>query len=217
MIYEHRTYTLLAGKLPEWLEHFGHDTVPLFKKYGAGLMGVWRTAIGTSNEALYILSFENLSHREKVWQAIRQDDLFIKSVVQGPPRVEKVVNKIARATDYSPAKVTQPAGEKWVYVHRTHNVVPGKMQEFHEFRKKSLPIWEKHGMHIVSYLQTTIGESNEVISITAFNGPDGQDEVNDAIHRDEAFQALARERRGSITDVRTVTTILQATNYSPLQ
>ena len=103
MVYEHRTYNILPGKMPEFVEGFGNMIVPLFKKHGAELIGAWQTAIGQNNEFVYILGFKNLAEQEKFWCAFRQDEQF-KAYMQSGIRVAFAVNKILLPTSYSPLK-----------------------------------------------------------------------------------------------------------------
>ena len=103
MIYEHRTYNILPGMMPAFVEAFGSLIVPLFEKYGAKLVGSWQTAIGQNNEFVYILGFQDLAAQEKFWAVFRKDEQF-KTYRQGGVRVAHVVNKILRPTSYSPLK-----------------------------------------------------------------------------------------------------------------
>ena len=100
MIYEHRTYSILPGKMGEFTEAFG-TIVPLFAKHGAKMIGAWQTSIGTSNEFVYILGFENMAAQEKFWAAFRQDP-GMKAYLAGGVRTDHVVNKILRPVACSP-------------------------------------------------------------------------------------------------------------------
>lgn len=103
MIYEHRTYSILPGKMPEFVESFGSIIRPLFEKHGAKLIGCWQTSIGQSNEFVYILGFADLASQEEFWRVFRQDDEF-KRYSLGGPRVAYVVSKILVPTTFSPLK-----------------------------------------------------------------------------------------------------------------
>ena len=103
MIYEHRTYYLLPGKLPEFLTAFEGTPMKVFERHGAKLVGFWTTEIGQSNEITYILAYNSLADMEQVKQKIGQDEEMIK-YRQQPPRVEKVVAKILRPSAFSPLK-----------------------------------------------------------------------------------------------------------------
>ena len=101
MIYEHRTYTILPGKMEEYVETFGKIIVPLFEKHGAKLVGVWQTEIGQSNEFVYILGFQDLNDRDRFFKSIRQDEEFNKYRQSGL-RVAYTTSKIIKPTSYSP-------------------------------------------------------------------------------------------------------------------
>ncbi len=103
MVYEHRTYNILPGKMPEFVEAFGNMIVPLFKKHGAKLIGAWQTAIGQNNEFVYILGFADLAEQERFWRVFRQDEQY-KSYGQSGIRVAFVISKILHPTSYSPLK-----------------------------------------------------------------------------------------------------------------
>ena len=103
MIYEHRTHNILPGKMPEFVEAFGDIIVPLFDKHGAKLIGAWQTAIGQSNEFVYILGFEDLNERERFWSVLPQDEQF-RTYIQGGIRVAFIISKILRPISCSPLK-----------------------------------------------------------------------------------------------------------------
>lgn len=103
MIYEHRTYYLLPGKLQEFVEAFAETPAKVFEKHGAKLVGFWTTDIGQNNEVIYILAFNDMAHRDRVWQQVREDQDMIR-YRQAGVRVEKIVNKIIRPSAFSPLK-----------------------------------------------------------------------------------------------------------------
>ncbi len=106
MIYEHRTYSVLPGKMSEFCEVFGNEIVPLFPKHGAKLIGTWQTAIGQSNEFVYILGFKDLADQERFWRVFHEDEGFKKYAQssQREPRVAYATSKILQPTPYSPLK-----------------------------------------------------------------------------------------------------------------
>ncbi|MFC2059642.1 NIPSNAP family protein [Chloroflexota bacterium] len=103
MVYEHRTYDILPGKMAEFVDDFGNIIVPLFDKYGVRLVGAWQVTIGKNNEFIYILGFESLNEREKFWKDLKQDEEFRK-YQQGGARTAYVTSKILQPTSYSPLK-----------------------------------------------------------------------------------------------------------------
>ena len=103
MIFEHRTYNIVPGKMPEFIKAFGDMIVPLFEKHQAKLVGSWQTSIGQNNEFVYILGFKDLADQERFWQVFRQDPKFME-YLQGGIRVASSISKILQATTYSPLK-----------------------------------------------------------------------------------------------------------------
>jgi len=87
----------------EFIEAFGEIIVPLFEKHGAKLIGAWQTAIGQSNEFVYILGFKDLADRERFWQVLPQDEQF-RAYIQGGTRIAFIVSKILRPIPNSPLK-----------------------------------------------------------------------------------------------------------------
>ncbi|MFC1945220.1 NIPSNAP family protein [Chloroflexota bacterium] len=101
MIYEHRTYTILPGKMAEFVEAFGKSIAPIFPRYGAKLIGAWRPSIGQNNEFFYIVGFEDLSQQQAFWQKFREDPDVVEYRKSGV-RVAYLTNKIMVPTTYSP-------------------------------------------------------------------------------------------------------------------
>ena len=104
MIYEHRFYYILPGKLPEFLDAFAKTPLKVFARHGAKMVGFWTPVLGQSNEIIYILSFEDLAHRERVWAQIDSDpemQQYRRESLEHP-KVEKIMSKILRPSAFSP-------------------------------------------------------------------------------------------------------------------
>jgi hypothetical protein len=107
MIYEHRVYEVLPGKLPALNERFATVTLRFFEKYGIKALGFWTDEVGSTNRLTYILAFEDMAQRDKAWEGFRADPermrLFAESEKDGP-LVARIANTIMKATAYSPLK-----------------------------------------------------------------------------------------------------------------
>ena len=80
MIYETRVYRCLPGRLPALLNRFETITLKLWEKHGIRQAGFFTTLIGESNQELtYLLAWESLAEREKVWTAFLADPAWIKA------------------------------------------------------------------------------------------------------------------------------------------
>jgi hypothetical protein len=80
MIYELRVYQCIPGRLPVLLKRFEEHTLKLFEKHGIKQAGFWTVLIGDGNNDLhYLLAWESLAQREKVWAAFQADPAWIKA------------------------------------------------------------------------------------------------------------------------------------------
>lgn len=80
MIYELRIYRCLPGRLPALLKRFETATLKLWEKHGIRQAGFFTTVIGESNNDLtYMLKWESLAEREKLWTAFMTDPDWISA------------------------------------------------------------------------------------------------------------------------------------------
>ena len=106
MIYETRIYETHPGKLGALNDRFRNHTMRIFEKYGIKIIGYWTSEVGQFSDRLtYIIAFEDQGHREKAWNAFRNDPEWNKvrteSELEGPI-VKRVFNNLLTPTDYSP-------------------------------------------------------------------------------------------------------------------
>ena len=105
MLYELRTYHVVPGKLPAVNNRFEHQALPLFAKHGINPVGFWTTYIGPSANTLrYILAWDDLGDREKIWNAFASDPdwLAIRAETEKDgPLIERAENMILTPTSYS--------------------------------------------------------------------------------------------------------------------
>jgi NIPSNAP len=109
LIYEWRVYEVVPGRMEALNERFAKITLKYFEKHGIKVVGFWTAIVGTTNILYYMLAFEDLAHREKVWNAFASDPGWIKARSEtekkaGGPLTERIVNTILKPTDYSPMK-----------------------------------------------------------------------------------------------------------------
>ena len=80
MIYEYRLVTVEYGKQDYYTQTRIETALPILEKHGAKMVGgIYKTEIGRDACCLsYMLGFESLAHRQKVFDAISQDADFQK-------------------------------------------------------------------------------------------------------------------------------------------
>jgi hypothetical protein len=105
MIYEYRAYEVLPGRLAAMHARFRHHTLPLFARHGITVVGFWEAVVGQSGVVHYLLSFENLAHRERAWAAFQADPEWHRARDESHRDgwiVARVRNEIWQPTPYSP-------------------------------------------------------------------------------------------------------------------
>ena len=74
MTYELRVYRCLPGRLPALLKRFETATLRIWEKHGIRQAGFWTTMLGqSSNDLTYLLAWESLAERERLWEAFLAD------------------------------------------------------------------------------------------------------------------------------------------------
>jgi len=103
MIYELRTYHVMPGAMAEYSKVFGEMVMPVFKKLGFKVIGVWQPVIGENDEFTYMLEFNDLADREAKFKALAGDPDMVP-YRQQPTRISRITNKIFSPQPYSPLK-----------------------------------------------------------------------------------------------------------------
>ena len=108
MIYELRIYSCLPGRLPALLKRFEDHTLRIWDKHGIKQAGFWTVLVGDGNNDLhYLLAWESLSQREKVWTAFLADPAWIKArddSERDGPIIANIKSSFLRPTAFSSVK-----------------------------------------------------------------------------------------------------------------
>ncbi len=105
MIYELRAYRCVPGRLPALLARFENTTLAIWKRHGIRQAGFWTTVIGESNqELLYMLAWESLAERERVWNGFMADPEWVQKRAESErdgPIVANIRSEILAPTAFS--------------------------------------------------------------------------------------------------------------------
>ena len=108
MIYELRVYRCLPGRLPALFKRFESFTLKLWEKHRIRQSGFFTTVIGESNQELtYILKWESLAEREKVWTAFMSDPEWMSARAKSEEDgqiVGNIVSQLLAPTAFSALK-----------------------------------------------------------------------------------------------------------------
>ena len=105
MIYELRAYRCVPGRLPALLARFENTTLAIWQRHGIRPAGFWTTLVGESNqELLYLLAWESLAERERVWAAFGADPEWLAKRAERErdgPIVANIRNEFLMPTGFS--------------------------------------------------------------------------------------------------------------------
>jgi hypothetical protein len=231
-VYELRTYTVAAGKLPVLLERFGSKNLPLFKRAGITLEGAWTPADPVKNgeKLVYLVSFESRHAAAKAWKAFSDDPvwqaLFAQEKVDQGNVVAKAESLFLAPTDYSPAlPLATEASEApaRLFELRTYIASPGKLPNLNErFRKYTCELFERHGMKNVVYgvpMDEAQGSANTLVYLLGHANADAAKASWKAFSDDPAWKQVYTESQpdGVPLAAKVASVYLTPTRFSPMK
>ncbi|MFB3820243.1 MAG: NIPSNAP family protein [Candidatus Methylomirabilales bacterium] len=102
MIYELRTYQLVVGGLPEYLELARTTILPAIAEYGIKPVGFWHTETGTLHQVVHLWAYADLNDRQAKWAAWAKDPRRKDVLARLRPIVVSQHNTILSPTEFSP-------------------------------------------------------------------------------------------------------------------
>ncbi len=106
-----------------------------------------------------------------------------------------------------------------IYEYRAYYVMPGRMPDIQKrFAEITLNLFKKHGIRVVGFWETVVGESNELVYICAYDDLAHRQRAWSAFMADPEWQAARKvtEANGPLVE-RVVNKIWKPTNFSPMQ
>src|SRR2546427_10060945 len=89
-----------------------------------------------------------------------------------------------------------------IYEYRAYYVMPGRMPDLQKrFAEITLNLFKKHGIRLVGFWETVVGESNELVYICAYDDLAHRQRAWPAFMADPAWQAA---RQGTAAHARPV-------------
>jgi NIPSNAP len=104
-----------------------------------------------------------------------------------------------------------------VYELRIYRCMPGRKADLlARFRDHTMRLFKKHGIEVVGFWETVVGETDELVYITRYENWETRDKRWGAFQADSEWQAArnkSHERGFIVQSIRTA--LLQATDFSP--
>jgi hypothetical protein len=104
-VYEYRRYDIVPGRIGAIQTRFADHTVGFWKKHGIRCVGFWEAVVGETNQLHYILEWESMAERERLWDAYQGDPAWQAARADSEkngPLVQRVHNEFWRLTRFSP-------------------------------------------------------------------------------------------------------------------
>ena len=92
MIYEHRTYRVQPGTLPQFIKTYQEHCFPVIGRY-AKLIGCWATESGKLNSVVFIWAYEDFGHRTEQRGKLAADPAW-------GPAVQKILPFLAQQESF---------------------------------------------------------------------------------------------------------------------
>lgn len=102
MIYEHRTYRLKNGAVPEYLRVVEDEGIAIQRHHLGTLVGYFTTEIGPLNEITHIWAFTDLEDRARRRAALTADPAWLAFLPKIRSLIEEGQNRILKPTGFSP-------------------------------------------------------------------------------------------------------------------
>jgi len=87
MIVEERMYTMHPGKLPEFMEIYEKEALPLLRKYLEKQIGFYITEVGVQNQIVHMWAFDSFEDRERRRNAMAADPAWNEYRKKNQPRI----------------------------------------------------------------------------------------------------------------------------------
>ena len=104
MIFEHRTYTIVSGRVPDFVKIYQEFGAPIQLPILGNLIGVFTTEIGPLNQVIHIWGYDSLEDRARRRAQLNAHPEWGKYLERATPLLQTMESKILVALPWSPLK-----------------------------------------------------------------------------------------------------------------
>jgi len=227
-LYELRTYTANAGKLPALNTLVKDHALKGMAKHGITPIGVWVPTKADAEKLYLLVAHTDRVNRDANYKAFQTDAAW-KAAAAEASKDGKVVKTIdeqfLHTTDYSkPVKAEAGSGDR-VFELRTYTCTQGNLDALNaRFRDHTVKLFEKYGMTNLYYFTLAKGEKNDDVMMMYFLAHKSEAAAKasfDGFRKDgewvKARDDSEKKAGGTLTEPKggVVSVFLKATDYSP--
>lgn len=96
MIIEERMYTLYVGKVPEFMEAYEREALPILRRHLGHLFGFFINEVGPQNLLVHLWAFEDYADRERRRAALAADPAWPAYRAKAQPKILLQKTRIMR-------------------------------------------------------------------------------------------------------------------------
>jgi hypothetical protein len=205
-------YTVVPGKLGDYMKAHKEIGRPIRGDNYGKLEGGWTTEIGPLNRYVHLWSYENLEERARLRAELQKNEGWTKEY---GPLIRQFILKQQNKILYAQLPFTPPAAGKHVYELRTYQHHLGRTPEWVNNFKEALPARSKYSTPVCLWT-TDIGETlNQVVHLWAYDDLNHRASVRAATQGDPEWQAFLAKSQSLMVDMQSMVMLPTAT--SPLQ
>jgi hypothetical protein len=211
MLHEIRSYTLIPGKVNEYLKLAEEVSLPIRKNDAGVLLGWFYSEIGELNKLVHIWEWKDLEERQRQRVVLRARPGWVDVY---NPQVDRLVYRREVEIIKPERPVQAPASTGNVYELRTYRTHPGKLGAWLQLFKDIMPVREKYSKNVCIW-QSEIGEMNQVMHLWAYKDLKERAEVRARVLQDPEWKAFVAKGQPMLFHMQS--TILLPAKFSPLQ
>jgi len=104
MIIDHRTYTVVHGKMQDYLMRYERDALPIQMEYLGDLVGFYVSKVGPLNQVVHIWRYESMADREERRARLAKDQRWHAFKKSNAGTFVAQENKIMTFASFSPGQ-----------------------------------------------------------------------------------------------------------------
>jgi hypothetical protein len=104
MIVEERIYRIATGKIPQLMEIYEKEGLPIQLPILGKLIGYFHTEIGTLNQVVHLWGYESLNDRAERRARLMKNEDWRRFIDRITPLILKQENRILIPTSFSPLR-----------------------------------------------------------------------------------------------------------------
>ena len=104
MIVDERTYTIHAGKVPEFLALYEREGLAIQTSHLGQPFGYFITEVGTINQIVHMWAYDSLADREQKRAKMQADPAWNAYIAKAAPYFARMENRILKSVSFWPKK-----------------------------------------------------------------------------------------------------------------